>query len=118
MKTYEYSIPFLPYSVKKSAQILLFHLGNTTICITFGFILIRTLTYKRVYAPDGSFNNKFKDLTHDENSHAGQGQPGQIRVGFFSRREHQEAQRGGAVKFGHQVEVNPKCCGADGHCNT
>ncbi len=63
-----------------------------------------------------------EDLTCDEDGHAGQGQPGQVSVGFFASLaldvQHQEAQRGGAVKFGHQVEVNPERCGANCHGNT
>lgn len=43
-------------------------------------------------------------------------------MGFFASFaldvQHQEAQRGGAVRFGHQVEVNPERCGADRHGNT
>lgn len=60
-------------------------------------------------------------LTCDEDSHAGQGQPGQVRVGLFTSCldvQRQQAQEGGAVLFGDQVEVDPECCGADRHGNT
>lgn len=60
-------------------------------------------------------------LTCDEDGHAGQGQPGQVSVGFYTGRaldaQHQEARGGGAVEFGHQVEVYPECRGADRHGN-
>lgn len=47
--------------------------------------------------------------TCDEYSHAGQGQPGQIRLGRCHI---------AAVKHWHDVEIYPKRCSADSHGNT
>lgn len=59
---------------------------------------------------------ELEDLTCDEDGHAGQGQPGQVGVGYFGGGE---AQRRRAVRYlGLQVEVNPERCGADRHGNT
>lgn len=47
--------------------------------------------------------------TCDEYSHAGQGQPGQVRLGLCHI---------AAVKHWHDVEINPESCSADRHGNT